>query len=60
MKKVTQKDIDIIENLSLRLYRLRVRLGNEGRDSELNFGNGSILQQLSCAEAALDCILQEF
>lgn len=59
LKKVLCSEIASIRKISDRLYSLRMRLENENRDTALSFGNGSVSVQLGCAEAALECILQE-
>ena len=49
------KTIEAIQNRLEKLYKKF-----EKDDVALNFGNGTVSEQLNCAMAALECILQEY
>lgn len=55
--KLSKEEINRIISLQSRLDDLRNDI--EENDVELNHGNGTASYQLSCAVAALECILQE-
>lgn len=57
MKKRVSK-LNSISSVYKRIDALRSYF--EVHDVSLNYGNGSIFNQLDCALASLDCILQEY
>jgi hypothetical protein len=57
-KKLNKREVQKILRLSFKLDDLRNEI--EENDVELQFGNGTASEQLGCAIAALDCILQEY
>ena len=56
--KLNKEEIAKIVNLQDRLDSLRGKI--EENDVQLNWGNGTASEQLGCAVAALECILQEY
>lgn len=46
---------DMIDKLQQEFYEK-----DTGHDVQLHYGNGTVFEQLSCAAASIDCILQEF
>lgn len=57
-KKLSKKEVRQILRISFKLDDLRNAI--EENDVELNYGNGTASEQLGCAIAALDSILQEY
>lgn len=57
-KKLNKREVQQILRLSFKLDDLRNSI--EENDVELKYGNGLASEQLGCAIAALDCILQEY
>ena len=57
-KRLSKEEVRKILNLSFKLDNLRNDI--EEKDVELKYGNGTASEQLGCAVAALDCILQEY
>lgn len=57
-KKLSKKEVRQILAISLKLDDLRNDI--EEKDVELKYGNGLASEQLGCAIAALDSILQEY
>lgn len=61
MKKktsLTSSQCSKFNSLYWRLLKLRNEFENS--DLSLNYGNGSVCEQLDCALAALECISQEY
>lgn len=56
--RLSKQEVHSIESLSKRISFLMDRF--ENNDVLLDFGNESVYTQLSCASAALECILQEY
>lgn len=56
--KLSKKEVRKILRLSLVLDDIRNDI--EENDVELRYGNGTASEQLGCAVAALDTILQEY
>lgn len=56
--RLTKAELKSIESLYERVNKLWKAM--EEKDVALNNGNGSVAEQLSCASAALTCILQEY
>jgi len=48
----------MIDNICERLNKIYRQL--EDRDVELHYGNGTVVDQIGCACAALETILQEY
>lgn len=57
-KRLTKAEVKAINALDNRLRRLAAEM--EDRDVELKYGNGTVVDQLGCACAALETILQEY
>ena len=57
-KKLNKREVRAILTLSVKLDDLRACI--ERDDVELNYNNGTASEQLGCAVAALDNILQEY
>lgn len=57
-KKLNKKEIQTLVGISLKLNKLQKDI--EENDVELQYGNGTASEQISCASAALECILQEY
>ena len=55
--KLTKAERKSLESIQDRLNTIYLRL--EENDVELHYGNGTAAVQVSCAIAALECILQE-
>lgn len=58
-RKLTQKDIEQLYRLRDKIDRISARLESEGKNHTL-CGNGDVCEQLSCAVAGLETILQEY
>ncbi len=56
--KLTKAEIESINSLYKRVNKLCSTIDDD-RDVQLNYGNGTVSSQLSCASAALWTILQE-
>jgi len=57
-KRLSKREIQALSSISERLVTMRDRI--EENDVELQYGNGTASEQVSCAIAAIDCILQEY
>lgn len=55
--KLNKQEIKSLESIYRRLCSMYYHL--EENDVELHYGNGTASVQVSCALAALECILQE-
>lgn len=56
--KLNKREIEILVRLQERLAKLQEPI--EENDVELHYGNGTVSEQIGCAIAALETILQEF
>lgn len=56
--KLNQTEVKQIECLIERLDKLYFKY--EKKDIKLNYGNGTVSEQLNCAVAALTTIIQEY
>lgn len=61
-KRPNKRQLERIGRLADIICELRKEFDEEntGHDVQLHYGNGTVSEQLSCAAASLDCILQEF
>lgn len=57
-RKVNKVTLTSLKGLQDRICTIYQRFVDN--DVELHFGNGTVSEQLSCAIAALECILQEY
>ena len=57
-KKLTQKEVKTLDSMMERLCKIYHKI--EDNDVELNYGNGTVASQISCAIASLETILQEY
>lgn len=55
--KLNKQEVKTLESISDRLSKIYWKM--EQNDVELHYGNGTAASQISCAIAALECILQE-
>ena len=60
--RLNKRELNAIDRIADRLCELRDKFDEEknGKNVALNYGNGSVYDQIGCALAALDCILQEY
>lgn len=56
--KLNKREIEALARLQDRLAKLQDDV--EKNDVELHYGNGTASEQISCAVAALETILQEY
>ena len=61
-KRPNRRQLERIGRLQDMINKLQQAFDEEetGHDVQLHYGNGTVYEQLSCASASLDCILQEF
>ncbi len=59
-QKLTKAEVKKIASLAEKVNKLYIHYYEEENDVELNYGNVSVSEQLGCAVAGLDCILQEY
>lgn len=57
-KKLSKAEISQLDNLQYQLDKIRKEI--EENEVQLNYGNGTASEQISCAVASLECILQEY
>ena len=55
--KLNKQEVKTLESISDRLSKIYWEM--EQNDVVLHYGNGTAASQISCAIAALECILQE-
>ena len=55
---INKAEVRTLESIQERLEKMYRRI--EEKDVQLHYGNGTVSEQINCAIAALDCILQEF
>ena len=57
-KRLNKQEVKMLDNICERLNKIYRQL--EDRDVELHYGNGTVVDQIGCACAALETILQEY
>lgn len=58
-KRLTQRDIEQLFRLRDKIDRISARIESEGKNHSLG-DNGDVCEQLACAVAGLETILQEY